>query len=70
MTKITYLLAFTSLICLSNVYGQEDSLAFDGVIEGPDEPEYVEDVFSSTRIINGHSTEMLEKKVLEFKAER
>lgn len=69
MTKITYLLAFTSLICLSNVYGQEDSLAFDGVIEGPDEPEYVEDVFSSTRIINGHSTEMLEKKVLEYRIE-
>jgi hypothetical protein len=69
MIKITYLLAFTSLICLSNVYGQEDSLAFDGVIEGPDEPEYVEDVFSSTRIINGHSTEMLEKKVLEYRIE-
>ncbi len=69
MKKITYLLVFSAVYCFSIAHSQEDSLAFDGVVEGPDEPEYVEEVFSSTRVINGHSTEMLNKKILEFRIE-
>ncbi len=69
MNKLTYLLVFTSLFSFYNLHAQEDSLAFDGVIEGPEEPEFVEEVFSSTRVINGHSTEMLGKKVLEYRIE-
>ena len=67
MNKFTLL--FGVLFSFS-CFSQEDSLMFDdGVVEGPEEPEYVEDVFSSTRVINGHSTEMLGKKVLEFRVE-
>ena len=69
MTKINYLLVFSALLCFTTLHGQEDTLDFDGVVEGPDEPEYVEEVFSSTRVINGHSTEMLNKKILEFRIE-
>lgn len=52
--------------CIS--FGQEEDVVDDGVV-GPDEVEYVEDVFSSTRVINGHSTEMLDKNVMEFRVE-
>ena len=67
MIKINFLVAILfSLSC----FAQEDSLSFDdGIVSGPDEPEFVEDVFSSTRVINGHSTEMLKKKILEFRIE-
>lgn len=69
MNKILFPIVIFSLISVSFTYAQEDTLAFDGVIEGPEEAEYVEDVFSSTRVINGHSTEMLEKNVMEYRIE-
>jgi len=54
-------------ICLLAIsaYAQEDE--FDELFE--DDPGYVESVFSSTRVINGHSTETLDKNELEFRIE-
>ena len=71
MTRLkTYLKITLTLVLLFPIFtfGQEDSLDIDGEVT-PDEVEYVEDVFSSTRVINGHSTEMLEKNVMEFRVE-
>lgn len=58
-----------SILLSFSIYGQEDSLAFDGVVEAPIESEYIEKTFSATRVINGHSTEMLGKNVLEYRIE-
>lgn len=66
MKKYTFLIVF---IASFSTLAQEDSLSFDGVVEGPEESEYTENVFSATRVINGHSTEMLDKNVLEYRIE-
>lgn len=67
MSKFIFL--FFSFFSFLSI-GQEDSLLVDdAVVIGPDESEFVEGVFSSTRVINGHSTEMLGKKVMEFRVE-
>ena len=47
----------------SAIYAQDD---FSDVM---DEPDFIEDVYSGTRVINGHSTETLEKGELEFRIE-
>lgn len=67
MSKFSlFFILFFSAFC----YAQEDSLLVDdGVVVGPDESEYVENVFSATRVINGHSTEMLGKNVMEYRIE-
>lgn len=67
MSKFTlFFVLFFSVFC----YAQEDSLLVDdGVVVGPDESEYIENVFSATRVINGHSTEMLGKNVMEYRIE-
>lgn len=64
-----FFLTFFILLSLFS-FGQEDSLIVDdAVVIGPDESQYIEGVFSATRVINGHSTEMLGKNVMEYRIE-
>lgn len=61
----SFLLGFTSL-------AQDDTLSMDDFDFGQEEIEenpVITETFHSTRIINGHSVETLEKKVLEFRVE-
>lgn len=45
---------------------EDDIDNYNGEEEGPS---YIEGTFSSTRVINGHSTETLEKNMMEFRIE-
>ncbi|MDX2359815.1 MAG: DUF5777 family beta-barrel protein [Crocinitomicaceae bacterium] len=62
--KTTLLLSIVLSLSLGYSFGQDE-------FEEPEEEteEFIESVFSSTRVINGHSTETLEKNVLEFRVE-
>jgi len=62
------------LACISNTsFGQEDEFkeldAHSSATEIVSSNQAVTETFHSTRIINGHSTETLRKKVLEFRVE-
>ena len=61
---------FTLLIPIVTV-AQEDTLIEEEEAEIYDEPVYIEPLraYESTRIISGHSVEMLPKKILEFRIE-
>lgn len=69
------ILSKLSLICLltliSNLsIAQEDTLLMEDFDFGMEEEDpRIAETFHSTRIINGHSNETLEKKVLEFRVE-
>lgn len=66
-----HLFVFTFMLVSGLSFGQEDTVAViaeTGQTEEPEDQE-VKKTFYSTRIINGHSIETLEKGVLEFRIE-
>ncbi len=60
------ILSVFALLCLTQLYAQDDELAeLEGLEEEP--IVYASKTFYSSRIVNSHTTESIEKKVLDFR---
>lgn len=64
-----YLVLFCLLSVSGYLFAQEDEDWDNDFQEDSTSVEVVKKTFSSTRVINGHSTETLEKNVMEFRVE-
>ena len=60
-----FALLFVSLLTASSIFAQDDLLKL--VKEDKPNKEYVENAFKSSRVINGHSIEMIAKGNLDFR---